>query len=121
MHPSSDNWDSRTDFLSAAPDDIWHPDTRLINALDYNWDELCDNVDANVYDSSGATTVMTNHGALKYNVFWSRPCVLKAKCEIKLEWFPFDTNVCPLQFEPWADNFLNMVIATDSTESSISI
>merc|ERR1719387_3075521 len=110
---SGEFWDSKRDFLKVDPDKIWRPDITLANSVDYNWDELCGHAEAIVTDDSGTTMVATSDQdvpggptqggkpPLRYNVFWSRPCVLKAKCDVALNWYPFDTNVCPLEFTPW--------------------
>jgi hypothetical protein len=52
---------------------------------------------------------------------WSRPCVLKTKCNIDIEWYPFDTNVCPLIFGPWGQSFIDMYVATQSLDSKVSL
>lgn len=117
------SWDSKKDSLPVDPEEIWKPDVKLINALDFNWEELCDSVEAFVYDNSGATTVKVDGGrsTMKYNVFYSRPCVLVTKCNVDLKWYPFDVNTCDLQFMPWHDNFLHMHVASDYLESKISL
>merc|ERR1719443_1247789 len=118
---NQDHWDSKEDSLPVDTEAIWTPDVRLINALDFNWEELCDNVPAFVYDDSEDNTVETNQGLVRYNVKWVRPCVLTAKCDIDLKWFPFDTTVCPLKFMAWADTWMHFHLANEYHESRISL
>jgi len=187
-----------TPFLPVKTDQIWLPDTTLYNAMDFNWGELCDDVDAFILDDSKESKIpvagvnqrerafsFTVHQSkdwqqdyktqlkekladqhitekdfdpklvvvedktgsrlgsglgfgqptkeqfplrvkyafesMRFNVMWSRPCVLKVKCDIDLKWYPFDTNVCPLQFSPWAYSFLNMHVALGANENVITI
>jgi len=119
-------WSSETDFLSADATRIWTPDITVVNAVDFNWQELCEQTEAFIYDGQGETTVRSkDHDGketrFKYNVLYSQPCVVKVKCDINLKWFPFDTNNCPIIFEPWADNFLDLIVGVESVESYVSI
>lgn len=129
----SKHWEADQDFLLMRTADLWLPDTTLINSMDFNWDEMCDNeVFSFVYEPrkvqvstsvqmSGSVSNGTKEHQMMFNVMWSRPCVLKTKCDINLEMYPFDTNVCPLNFQPWGDNFINMYVATHGLSSKVSL
>eukprot|EP00929_Paragymnodinium_shiwhaense_P000679 TRINITY_DN100912_c0_g1_i1.p1 TRINITY_DN100912_c0_g1~~TRINITY_DN100912_c0_g1_i1.p1 ORF type:complete len:552 (-),score=26.08 TRINITY_DN100912_c0_g1_i1:194-1849(-) len=88
------DWDSNGMWLQLDPRGIWTPDLADINSVEFKPSAYGD-VSAFVYDE---------HYASKegYNVFYSRPGVLSTKCEVDLSWFPFDSHLCSLRVEPWA-------------------
>merc|ERR1740138_1383673 len=128
------HWDVRQDFLEVETDKIWVPDTTLINSVDFNWGEACDlSTKAFVY-SQGARFVSVsdkldltkteNQGTetpMAYNVMLLRPCVFKAKCDVDLSYYPFDQFVCPFMFQPWADKFTKLHIASDAITSLVNL
>eukprot|EP00928_Gymnodinium_smaydae_P009557 TRINITY_DN13583_c0_g1_i5.p1 TRINITY_DN13583_c0_g1~~TRINITY_DN13583_c0_g1_i5.p1 ORF type:complete len:576 (+),score=59.60 TRINITY_DN13583_c0_g1_i5:71-1798(+) len=118
------HWQSQS-FVRIDPEEIWRPDITVSNAVDFNWDELCEQTDAFLYDEAGIQLATVSEGnrsqSMRYNVLWSQPCVVKAKCDVDLKMFPFDTTVCPVMFQPWGDNFLKMAVATGSIENEVTI
>lgn len=93
-------------------DKVWKPDSTLMNSVDFNYNENCQDVKAFVF-AEGAT-VDTKDGAMRHNILWSRPCVWKAKCDVNLEYYPFDTNPCSLDFEPWTTSAVKFHISVQA-------
>ena len=54
-------------------------------------------------DGDYTVTIMTK-ATLTYtgDVQWSPPAIFKSQCDIDVEYFPFDTQVCKLIFLPWS-------------------
>jgi hypothetical protein len=117
-------WDSDKDFFRIDPEQIWLPDIKVANALEFTGDE-CSTPTAFLYDDAGtplsAMNVHNEKVPLRYNVAWSQPCVLKVKCDIDFRMFPFDTTVCPINFEPWGDTYLRMVVASENNENLVTL
>lgn len=114
-------WDSGKDFLTVPAEKIWKPDITLYNAVDINWGELCAPSKAYIADQVGGLTNTEQDSPMRWNVFWSQPCVLHSRCAAQLKWYPFDNNTCSLEFSPFADNFVQMHIAKDMIDSAISV
>ena len=51
--------------------------------------------------SSSTTKVSVNH---RGDVLWKPPIIFKSQCEINVEFFPFDTQVCQLKLGTWTHN-----------------
>jgi hypothetical protein len=117
---ASQGWDSDKDFLTVDSGKIWKPDITLYNAVDVNWGELCSPSKAFVADRVGGLTNTEEDEPMRWNVFWSQPCVLHSRCETELTWYPFDNNTCGLQFAPFADNYVQMHPAIDMVDSAIA-
>jgi len=94
-------WDGEgpEQFRPKKSSEIWKPDTTLMNSVQFNYREKCQDVD--LYNYAKGATVKVGDGRMKFNVFWSRPCMLEAKCDVNLRWFPFDRNECHRTFKPW--------------------
>ena len=54
------------------------------------------------------TRVTVSHGG---NMYWNAPLVVKGKCKIEVQDFPFDTQKCSLKFGSWTYDIgrLNMM------------
>eukprot|EP00915_Cephaloidophora_sp_WS-2016_P008088 GHVH01011178.1.p1 GENE.GHVH01011178.1~~GHVH01011178.1.p1 ORF type:complete len:583 (+),score=69.50 GHVH01011178.1:52-1800(+) len=93
-----EDWDPFVDSVSVytGPDGIiWYPDVTLLNGVYSNIDEVSNwSFKAQVYDSK----FLDSYG---WNVFWSRMLVLKTRCTVNYERFPFDTQLCTFVFAPW--------------------
>lgn len=125
-HGRAQTWDSQKNFLSVGVERIWHPDTTVFNAVDYNWANLCEPAEAWIYADSEANVieVVDEHGqnkSLVFNVAWSKACKMKTSCNMSLDWYPFDINECSIIFEPWLDNYIRMHVASTRVQSAISL
>lgn len=118
---SHQGWDSDKDFLTVESEKIWKPDITLYNAVDVNWGELCAPSKAFIADRKGGLAKTEEDIPMRWNVFWSQPCVLHSRCAAQLKYYPFDNNTCGLTFSPFADNFVEMHVATDMIDSAISV
>jgi hypothetical protein len=126
-------WNAKEDFLQVDQGAIWTPDTALLNSVDFNKGELCQTVNAFVYATGARSVASGSHLDLTqdtsnqesqpvpFNVMLVTPCVFKVRCDISAAYFPFDTNVCPLMFEPWSSNFLRLQIAADAMKSQVNL
>lgn len=114
-------WDGEgpEQFRPKKSSEIWKPDTTLMNSVQFNYGEKCQDVD--LYNYAKGATVKVGDGRMKFNVFWSRPCMLEAKCDVNLRWFPFDRNECHLNFESWASPHVEFDICKTAMGSEISI
>eukprot|EP00747_Dinoflagellata_sp_TGD_P168565 gnl/TRDRNA2_/TRDRNA2_195239_c0_seq1.p1 gnl/TRDRNA2_/TRDRNA2_195239_c0~~gnl/TRDRNA2_/TRDRNA2_195239_c0_seq1.p1 ORF type:complete len:647 (-),score=80.72 gnl/TRDRNA2_/TRDRNA2_195239_c0_seq1:120-1961(-) len=126
------NSTSEFNYMPVGTDDIWIPDTMVMNSVDFNVEENCGQTDAYLFEDTSMKVETVKKADLnlgltqgfndmKYNVLWSQPCVLTTKCDVDLTWYPFDSNVCPLEFAPWSDGFLNMHMALNQSETHISL
>jgi hypothetical protein len=112
----SQPWDIEKDFLPFKPDEVWVPDVRLTNAVEFNWGENCDDTEVQVYDK--AHTAMDGGQPVKFNVFYSRPCTFNFKCAVSMTDFPFDAHHCKMTFEPWVDNMIRFRVLKDLVADS---
>lgn len=129
----SADWDTDENFLTFKTGDVWIPDTTLINSVDFNWGEACGDVEVFAYEDDLGRVINTTDvykfdgkndtkpDVMHYNMLWARPCVYTAKCDISLRMYPFDWNVCPLDFQPWAQPYLDLRIAMDALSSKVNL
>ncbi|XP_044736374.1 acetylcholine receptor subunit beta-like 2 isoform X2 [Chrysoperla carnea] len=77
------------EMLYVPSEHIWLPDIVLYNNADGNYE----------------VTLMTK-ATLKYNgeVLWKPPAIYKSSCEINVEYFPFDEQICMMKFGSWTYN-----------------
>lgn len=87
---------SNLTFISVSKNQIWVPDTELLNA-------------------AGLPQVYTLKGGLNLysdgSVFYSNPVVIKMPCSLELQLFPFDTQTCDIVFGSWvySSEYLNLI------------
>ena len=98
---------SNLTFISVSKNQIWVPDTELLNA-------------------AGLPEIYTLKGGLMLysdgTVFYSNPVVLKMPCSLELQTFPFDTQTCSMKFGSWvySSQYLNLIPYT-SEEQQIDV
>ena len=98
---------SNLTFISVSKNQVWVPDTELLNA-------------------AGLPEIYTLKGGLMLysdgTVFYSNPVVLKMPCSLQLETFPFDTQTCSMKFGSWvySSEYLNL-IPYDNVEQQIDV
>merc|ERR1739848_765045 len=114
--PLSQPWDIDKDFLPFQPEEVWIPDVRLSNAVEFNWGGNCDNTEVQVYDK--AHTALDDGQPVRFNVFYSRPCSFSFKCSVEMSDFPFDGHHCSMTFEPWVDNVIRFRALKSAVEQS---
>jgi len=88
------DWDPASMWLQPDPHDLWIPDVSDIRGVKFGQAAFGD-VQAFLHDEQFAAKA-------GYNVFYSRPGILQSKCEVDLTWFPFDSQQCTLDMQPWA-------------------
>ncbi|KAI3413823.1 hypothetical protein GPALN_011304 [Globodera pallida] len=66
---------------------LWVPDLVLYN-----------NADSHYNITIGTKATISHTG----QVFWEPPAVFKSLCQIDVQWFPFDEQLCQLKFGPWS-------------------
>ncbi|XP_041371894.1 neuronal acetylcholine receptor subunit alpha-10-like [Gigantopelta aegis] len=76
--------------LRVSADDIWRPDTFMYN-----------NADQQTSGFMHGTFVQVHSDG---SVFWPVPVKLKSACKVNINYFPFDEQVCLLQFGSWVYN-----------------
>jgi hypothetical protein len=99
-------WDSSLSnltFLSVDIDEVWTPDIELLNAAAL----------PEVYTLKGGLSLYSSG-----LVFYSNPAVFKTACSLKLELFPFDTQVCSMKFASWvySNRYLNLTAYADKSK-----
>ncbi|KAL4228143.1 Neuronal acetylcholine receptor subunit [Mactra antiquata] len=92
-------WDHKKRYkdvtvLRIRPEYVWRPDVVLFN-----------NADGNYEVSYMSNTLVFSNGLIN----WIPPAIYKSSCTIDVEFFPFDEQVCDMQFGSWTflDNQLN--------------
>lgn len=94
---------SELTFISVSKNQIWVPDTELLNA-------------------AGLPEIYTLKGGLMLysdgTVFYSNPVVLKMPCSLELQTFPFDTQTCSMKFGSWvySSQYLNLIPYTNEEQ-----
>jgi len=99
-------WDSSVSnltFLSVSKNEVWTPDIELLNAAAL----------PEVYTLKGGLSLYSSG-----LVFYSNPAVFKTACSLKLELFPFDTQVCSMKFASWvySNRYLNLTAYSDKSK-----
>ncbi|CAL8090034.1 unnamed protein product [Calicophoron daubneyi] len=78
------------------PSQIWTPDIKLYNFAD---ERLHEHREARVVISSDGSTL------------WQPQALFKSTCEVEITYFPFDTQICMLEFGSWTYDKTQMDIA----------
>lgn len=94
---------SNLTFISVDIDEVWTPDIELLNAAAL----------PEVYTLKGGLSLYSSG-----LVFYSNPAVFKTACSLKLELFPFDTQVCSMKFASWvySNRYLNLTAYADKSK-----
>lgn len=86
---------------------IWLPDIILYNNADGD------------YIVKTMTKAILHHDG---KVLWNPPAIFKSSCEIDVEFFPFDTQVCHLKFGSWSfDGFQVDLIHIDAVAGNNTV
>lgn len=86
---------------------IWLPDIILYNNADGD------------YIVKTMTKAILHHDG---KVLWNPPAIFKSSCEIDVEFFPFDTQVCHLKFGSWSfDGFQVDLIHIDAVPGNNTV
>ena len=86
------NWNSSVSnltFLSVDKSYTWIPDIELLNAASL----------PDVYTLKGGMNLYSNG-----DIMWSNPAIFRFSCGLQLEYFPFDTQQCKMNFSSWIYN-----------------
>ena len=77
---------NNTDFINIPSSLLWTPDILLYNTA--------------VQQSEGKSDVYKAHVLVRHTgtAIWTSPVTLQASCIIDIKWFPFDKQVCSLNF-----------------------
>lgn len=96
-------WQKRgIQFIPVPQGNLWLPDVVPIGTVKNPFEDFLE-TNVYLYDQNYAK-------ANKYNIFWSRPGTVDAKCDVDLKAFPFDTQRCSLRFESWSyGKFLKLI------------
>lgn len=94
--------------LYVPSEHIWVPDIVLYNNWDGNYEVRAHGIKLNcrfVVIASLQVTLMTK-ATLKYTgeVFWEPPAIYKSSCEMNVEYFPYDEQICFMKFGSWTYN-----------------
>jgi len=86
-------WDPKhyggMESLSVPADMIWRPDIVLFNNADGN------------FEISILTKAILHYTG---NVVWEPPVVYQSACDIEVQYFPFDEQICKMEFGSWTYN-----------------
>lgn len=95
--------------LYVPSEHIWVPDIVLYNNWDGNYEVRVDfpyvKFHLNLSLCALQVTLMTK-ATLKYTgeVFWEPPAIYKSSCEMNVEYFPYDEQICFMKFGSWTYN-----------------
>ena len=91
------------DFLSVSPDEIWTPDTELLNAA----------TKPEIYYLQGGINLYSDG-----SILYSKPGIYTSSCSLDLKDFPFDTQNCTILIASWVyhDNLLSLIPNKDENK-----
>ena len=89
---------------------VWLPDIVLYN----NADE--DKTFGGNLDQLNTRVILESDGKSK----WLAPIILRSKCPINVEFFPFDTQKCELKFGSWTYDGLRLNLMLESDHADLS-
>lgn len=81
--------------IRIQPDRVWKPDIVLFNNADGKY-EVSFKPNLVIYDNG--------------RVLWIPPAIYKSSCTIKVEYFPFDEQICEMNFGSWTFNNLQVIL-----------
>eukprot|EP00105_Crassostrea_gigas_P000414 XP_011412229.1 PREDICTED: neuronal acetylcholine receptor subunit alpha-10 [Crassostrea gigas] len=84
---------------------VWVPDVTLY-----------DNVDSQLLGLKDYRPAIYSDGSIVYNF----PTVISSLCKVDVTYFPFDKQICRLQFGSWAHNGLELNMSGISSEADLS-
>ncbi|XP_072014951.1 neuronal acetylcholine receptor subunit beta-3-like [Amphiura filiformis] len=84
---------------------IWIPDITLIDNADIGFERYKPDTRAQIYSDG--------------TIIWFVPIIFTKSCNIRVQWFPFDTQVCDMRFLSWShDGFQINLEAEKSADAS---
>ena len=88
------------DFISVSNDDIWTPDTELLNAA----------TKPEIYLLQGGINLYQDG-----SILYSKPGIYTSSCSLDLEKFPFDKQNCTILTGSWVynDEYLSLIPHSD--------
>ncbi|KAH7675967.1 Protein ACR-9, partial [Aphelenchoides avenae] len=91
--------------IQSAADMLWKPDVLLFNSADN-------------FDSRFDVNFIVKHDGTVQQV---PPAIVKCSCNVDITWFPFDEQICLLNFGSWTytGNLLNLVIVDPSNATGV--
>uniref|UniRef100_A0AC35TZI8 Neur_chan_LBD domain-containing protein n=1 Tax=Rhabditophanes sp. KR3021 TaxID=114890 RepID=A0AC35TZI8_9BILA len=93
------SWDptkyGKLSTIRLPPDRTWHPEIVLFN-----------NADGQYEVSFYSNVVVSRFGRM----LWVPPAIYKSSCQIEVEFFPFDEQVCSLIFGSWTYNEREVIL-----------
>lgn len=92
------------DEISLSPDDVWVPDTVLLNNAETS--KMGKPVGLN------NPLLVTYHGTVR----WLAPIILKSSCKLSVRYFPFDEQFCRLKFVSWTYSKSALLLEPEETE-----
>uniref|UniRef100_A0A1B0BF32 Neurotransmitter-gated ion-channel ligand-binding domain-containing protein n=1 Tax=Glossina palpalis gambiensis TaxID=67801 RepID=A0A1B0BF32_9MUSC len=96
--------------LYVPSEHIWVPDIVLYNNWDGNYElPLFISFTARFlleYCTTHPQVTLMTKATLKYTgeVFWEPPAIYKSSCEMNVEYFPYDEQICFMKFGSWTYN-----------------
>lgn len=90
--------------ISLSPDDVWVPDTVLLNNAETN----------KMGKPVGMKNplLVTSHGTVR----WLAPVILKSSCKLNVRYFPFDEQFCRLKFASWTYSRSTIQLQPEETD-----
>lgn len=93
--PTMIRWNHEQDFLAIDPELLWRPDVQLANSVEPP--RAIVSPRAFLYDQE----MLKQRG---YNVLIRTPMAVTVKCDLQMDAFPFDSQVCRFNWRAWSAN-----------------
>lgn len=90
--------------INVQPNLLWLPDIELYNSAS-----------GDLSDSFKTRVILKSSGE---NV-WFIPVILKSRCKVDIEYFPFDEQRCPLKFGSWTYHGLELALSLAADEADL--
>lgn len=97
-HPALSPWDYEEDAIPIAVSKLWVPDIQLANAAAQT---------EKIFTMAEPKAFVYNVEKRRrdgFNVRIRQPAVMRIKCKLDLDEFPFDSQSCKFVFRPWSSN-----------------